>query len=107
MFRVDISNRAEKDMDTCISAGYGRKLAKIMNTVEEDPYKPSQGFERLREDLKALCSRRIDRNNRFVYSVLPNNEKAKDEFGNQYDGIVRVHEAWGHEYKKPAKQKHI
>ncbi len=101
MFRVDVSNRAEKDMDTCLSAGYGRQLAEIMNTVEEDPYKPTHGFKRLKGDLKDFCSRKINRKSRFVYSVLPNDERAIDEYGKLYDGIVRVHEAWGHKYKKP------
>jgi plasmid maintenance system killer protein len=72
-----------------------------MTTVENDPYKPTQHFERLTGNLKGLYSRQINYKNRFVYTVLPNTENARDEDGNLYDGIVRVHESWGHKYKKP------
>jgi len=99
MYNVVISNRAEKDMDTCTRAGYGRALAKIMLTLEKDPYEKSQGFERLTGNLKGLCSRQINHKHRVLYTVLQNTDGAVDKDGNLYDGIVLVHEAWGHRYR--------
>jgi len=101
MFRIDVTNSGEKDIETCLRAGYGRRLGEIISTVREDPFRPTQGFKRLKGDLKGFCARKINRKNRFVYSVHPNNENARDKYGILYDGIVRVHESWGHEYNKP------
>jgi len=101
MHRVDWTKQARKDADTCRRAGFGKQLANILNTVRNSPYDSSQGFERLKGNLKGLCSRQIDFNNRFLYMVLPNTEKAVDEHGNLYDGVVYIVRAWGHNYKKP------
>jgi toxin YoeB len=99
MYRVDWTNRAEKDADACIRAGYGKQLAEILRTVENDPYDPVQHFERLVGNLKGVCSRQINYYNRFIYTVLPNTKNANDENGKRYDGIVLVHRSWKHEYK--------
>jgi len=90
-----------KDADICRRAGYGEQLTKILDTIENAPYDPSQKFKRLSGDLKGYCSRRINYYNRVLYKVLPNIENARDDNGNLYDGIVRVYEAWGHRYQKP------
>jgi len=87
----------------CIRAGYRERLAEILKTVENNPYDPSQHFERLIGNLKGFCSREINHHNRFVYKVLPNDEDARDNTGELYDGIVLVFEAWGHKYKNPKK----
>jgi len=98
MYKIQNTNRTEKDIVKCIRAGYGKQLYAILDTVENNPYAPSQGFKHLKGDLKGYYSRRINLYNRFVYEVLPNTENARDDEGNLYDGIVRVHEAWGHKY---------
>jgi len=101
MYRVDWTNKAKKGIDRCIHAGCGKQLSDMLRIVENNPYDPSQGFERLRGNLKTFCSRRINKGNRFLYEVLPNTENAMDDDGNLYDGIIRVYEAWGHRYKNP------
>jgi Txe/YoeB family toxin of Txe-Axe toxin-antitoxin module len=100
MFRVEATNRAERDMDVCVRAGFERRLAAILTTLETAPYAPTHGFERLVGNLKGRCSRQIDKHNRIIYKVLPNSEGARDENGNVYEGIVHVLEAWGHNYKR-------
>jgi len=99
MYRVDWTNRAEKDADTCVRAGYGKQLAEILRTVENDPYAQTQHFERLVGNLNGVYSRQINHRNRFIYTVLPNTESAKDENGRLYDGIVLVHRSWRHDYR--------
>jgi len=96
-----MSLRADKDEEAVRRAGYGAKFAEIMNTVKKDPFEPTPGhhFEQLKGNLKNHYSRRINYHNRFIYTVHPNTENAIDETGKPYDGIVRVHRAWGHNYK--------
>jgi len=101
MYKVCITNSAEKDMETCQRAGYGKQLAQIIATLENNPYDPSQHFERLTGNLKGYCSRQINYHNRVLYEVLPNAKNVKDNLGKSYDGIVLVYEAWKHRYKKP------
>jgi len=103
MYKIRGTKQAEKDKDICERAGFKAKLDEIIKTIEKDPYDPSQNFERLKGNLKGFCSRRINFDNRFCYEVLPNSENARDKDGNLYDGIVRVHRAWGHNYTKPKK----
>jgi len=99
MYRVDWTNRAEKEADTCIRAGYGKQLAEILRTVETEPYAQTQHFERLVGNLNGVCSRQINHRNRFIYTVSPNAENAKDENGELYDGMVLVHRSWKHDYR--------
>jgi Txe/YoeB family toxin of toxin-antitoxin system len=99
MYRIDRSRQAEKDAETCKRAGYKKQLNKIMETIERNPYEPTQFFEKLVGNLKNMYSRHINYHNRVVYSVFPNTENARDDNGDLYDGIVRIHESWGHEYK--------
>jgi Txe/YoeB family toxin of toxin-antitoxin system len=105
MYKTQNTNQADKDVGVCIRAGYGKKLADILDTVKNDPYAPSQGFERLVGNLKGAYSRQINHGNRFIYKVLPNTENARDEDGNPYEGIVRVFRAWEHNYKPPRPKK--
>jgi len=101
MYSVEWTNRAEKEAYTCIRAGCKERLSEILKTVENNPYDPSQHFERLTGNLKGFCSREINHHNRFVYKVLPNDEDARNDAGELYDGIVLVFESWGHKYKNP------
>ena len=50
----------------------------------------------LKHDLKGACSRRINRQHRFVYEVLPNSEELKDPDGELYEGIIKVISMWTH-----------
>jgi len=101
MYKIQRTNQVKKDVAKCKRAGFKAHLDKIIETVKKDPYDPSQGFERLKGNLKGYCSRRINHDNRFFYEVLPNTKNERDKDGNLYDGIVRVHRAWEHNYKKP------
>jgi len=101
MYKIRRTKQAKKDVAACERAGFKTDLDKIIDTVENDPYENSQHFERLTDNLKGFCSRRINKKNRVVYKVFPNTESAEDKQGNLYDGIIIVYEAWGHRYKDP------
>ena len=102
MYRVDVTRRARKELETAKKNGWGGEVNKILKVIERAPFEPTPGqyFEKLKGALKDRCSRCINYHNRFIYSVHPNTENDRDGNGNLYDGIVRVHEAWGHKYKK-------
>jgi len=103
VYRLDESKQAGKDYETAERAGRKAKLDEILSVLERDPFEPTPGhrFELLKNNLKGHYSRRINRHNRVLYTVHPNTEGARDDDGNPYQGIVRIHEAWGHNYKKP------
>jgi Txe/YoeB family toxin of toxin-antitoxin system len=102
MYRVQWSAQGKKDYKTAISAGYGAKMTEILTVVRRDPYEPMPGhhFEKLVGELKDHYSRRINYHNRFIYTVHPNTEGAKDKLGKPYQGIVRIHKSWEHKYKR-------
>ena len=72
------------------------KAIEIRNTIRNDPFEASQSFEKLKGDLQGSCSRRLNRQHRFVYQVLPNAKGAKDKNGNLYEGIIKVISMWTH-----------
>jgi len=106
MYKVDFTKRAEKDMETCFLTKHRGKLGEILTVMERNPYEPTpkQHFEQLKGNLNGHFSRRIDHHNRVFYTVYPNDENAIDENGNLYEGIVLIHSAWGHIYKKPTRR---
>jgi len=96
MYKILHTKQALKDSQSVKHAGLGSKAKEIEKTVKKDPFEKSQGFERLTRDLKGACSRRINRQQRYVYQVLPNSEKLVDEKGVLYEGIVKVISMWTH-----------
>jgi Txe/YoeB family toxin of toxin-antitoxin system len=92
---TEVEKRAVKDAVNVERAGLKPKIAEIIRTIREDPFEPSQQFEKL-TNLKNTYSRRINYFHRFVYEVLPNTEKLKDVNGEPYEGIVKIIRMWGH-----------
>ena len=98
MYDVRLTKQAEKDAVKVERGGLKPKVVEIITTVRADPYEDSQGFEILKYDLKGACSRRITRQHRFVYEVLPNADGLKDDNGEPYEGTVKVISMWTHYY---------
>jgi Txe/YoeB family toxin of toxin-antitoxin system len=96
MYDIRLTKQAEKDTVKVERAGLKSKAIEIISTVRRNPYEESQFFERLKGDLKGACSRRLNRQHRFVYEVLPNTEDAKDRNGELYEGIIKVISMWTH-----------
>jgi len=96
MYDIRLTKQAEKDAVKVERAGLKPKAIEIRNTVRKDPFEASQSFEKLKGDLQGLCSRRLNRQHRFVYQVLPNTDGVKDKTGALYDGIVKVISMWTH-----------
>ncbi|MCL2565974.1 MAG: Txe/YoeB family addiction module toxin [Defluviitaleaceae bacterium] len=96
MYKVQVSRQAKKDAVHIERSGLKAYVYEIIETIEKDPFEPSQGFEELRGKWKGSYSRRINKKHRFVYTVLPNTDKEADEQGNIYKGVVKVLTMWTH-----------
>jgi toxin YoeB len=62
---------ARKDALRLKAAGLKSKADAILDNIQEDPYYVPPPFEKLIGDLAGLFSRRINRQHRIVYEVLP------------------------------------
>jgi toxin YoeB len=96
MYDMFFSKRAEKEAVIAARSGLWGKVEEIIKTVCLDPYDNSNNFKALKHDLKGYYSRRIDKQNRFVYEILPTVEGLADEGGKLFDGIIRVVSMWDH-----------
>jgi Txe/YoeB family toxin of toxin-antitoxin system len=100
MYKIRRTKQAQKDAVNIERAGLKPQVAKIASTVKNNPYEPSQDFEKLNGTKKPTYSRRINDRHRFVYMILPNTEGLKNNNGEIYEGIVRVIRMWTHSTKK-------
>ena len=96
MYDIRLTKQAEKDAVKIERVGLKPKAIEIRNTIRTNPFEASQSFEKLKGDLQGSCSRRLNRQHRFVYQVLPNTEEAKDKDGNLFEGIIKVISMWTH-----------
>jgi len=96
MYDIKLTRQAQKDAIKIERAGLKPKTKEILKTVRGNPYDESQEFEKLKGVLNGAYSRRINRQHRFVYEILPNDENAKDTSGEPYKGIVKVVSMWTH-----------
>ncbi|MDR1320931.1 MAG: Txe/YoeB family addiction module toxin [Gracilibacteraceae bacterium] len=96
MYDIRLTKQAQKDAVKVERTGLKLKTVEVIKTIRNNPFEESQDFEKLKGDLKGAYSRRINRQHRFVYEVLPNDTNAKDANGKPYDGIVKVISMWTH-----------
>ena len=84
MYKIIFSKETDKDKKKIKSAGLEEKTKVILNIVAQNPYDSSYLFEKLKGDLNNYFFRRINLQNRLVYSV---DEEKKEVF------VVRM---WSH-----------
>jgi Txe/YoeB family toxin of toxin-antitoxin system len=96
MYDIRLTKKAQKDSVLAERAGMKKKIKEIINVVREDPFKNPPPYESLIGDRLGSYSRRINRQHRFVYEVLPNTENLKDENDILFDGIVKIIRMWTH-----------
>ena len=96
MYDIQLTKQAQKDAIKVEQSGLKPKVVKILQTIRNDPYTDSDSFEILKYDMKGSYSRRINRQHRFVYDILPNTEGLKDSDGELYDGIIKIIHMWTH-----------
>ena len=96
MYKVVKTKQADKDYKKLKSAGLLPKALKLLKIVKVNPYKSPPLFEKMTGDLDGFYSRRINRQHRLVYDVLPNTENLLDKNDVPYKGIVKVLRMWTH-----------
>jgi Txe/YoeB family toxin of toxin-antitoxin system len=96
MYDVQFDKQAVKDAILIERAGLKPKAVKLIGIVKADPFQNPPPYEALKGDRKGAYSRRINRQHRFVYAVLPNADNLKDESGTPYEGIVKIIRMWTH-----------
>jgi len=96
MYDIHLTRQAEKDAAKVEQSHLKQKASEVIATIRNDPFEKSQNFEELKGDMKGSYSRRLNRQHRFVYEVLPNTENKLDDSGAPFDGIVKVVSMWTH-----------
>ena len=84
MYKLLFTKQASKDAKKIKQAGLKSKAQKLLEVIEQDPYKKPPGYEKLIGDLKGAYSRRINIQHRLVYMVLDK------------DKIIKVLRMWAH-----------
>jgi Txe/YoeB family toxin of toxin-antitoxin system len=69
-WKLVYTKQAEKDAKKIKAAQLKEKAQRILNILEEDPFKRPPPFEKLVGDLSGAYSRRINIQHRIVYQVL-------------------------------------
>lgn len=95
MYSIHFTNQAVKDTKLIERAGMKPKVAELLRIIRENPFQNPPEYEKLR-GYKDTYSRRINKQHRLVYQVLPNTEDLRDENDERYDGIVKVIRMWTH-----------
>ncbi|MDR0305989.1 MAG: Txe/YoeB family addiction module toxin [Chitinispirillales bacterium] len=95
-YRLKYTRHAEKDARLLELAGLDKTAVRLLSVIKKNPYQNPPPYEKLQGDLKGSFSRRINRQHRVVYDVLPNDENLKDENGELYNGIVKIIRMWTH-----------
>jgi toxin YoeB len=81
---LEFTKQSLKDAGNLKRAGLWKKIQKLMDILENDPFQNPPPFEKLIGDLAGAYSRRINIQHRLVYSV------------NKDEKTVRVLRMWTH-----------
>ena len=95
-YKLKYTQQANKDARLLENARLDKIAIKLLAIIQKYPYQNPPPYEKLKGDLQGLYSRRINKQHRMVYDVLPNDEGLKDENGELYDGIIKVIRMWTH-----------
>jgi len=96
MYKITVTKRGKKDAVKIQRSNFKSKVDEIIRTIEDDPYNPTQGFEKMTAELRGAYSREINRQHRFVYTIEPNTENLCDDTGTPYEGFVKIISMWTH-----------
>jgi Txe/YoeB family toxin of toxin-antitoxin system len=95
-YKLKYAHEADKDARKLEQAGLMETAVKLLSIIKRNPYQNPPPYEKLKGDYKDSYSRRINRQHRIIYDVLPNADNLKDENGELYQGIVKVLRMWTH-----------
>ena len=96
MYDIQLTKQAAKDTVLIERAGLKPKVTEFINIVRVNPFQTPPPYEALKGDRQGSYSRRINKQHRFVYEVLPNTDNLTDASGTPYKGIVKIIRMWTH-----------
>ncbi|HSV32105.1 MAG TPA: Txe/YoeB family addiction module toxin [Atribacteraceae bacterium] len=76
-WKIVYTKQGLKDKSTACKAGFSDKINTLLETVQNNPHTEYPPFEKLVGDLSGACSRRINRQHRFVYQVYEEKHTVK------------------------------
>lgn len=81
-YSIQIKNSAKVDLRKIKQSNLRAQFEKVIQTLKEDPYLPTQSFKKLKPTHEGRYSRRLNRQHRVVYRV------------NEDEKIVEIYSAW-------------
>ena len=96
-YKLEYSKQAKKDAQLLEQSKLDKKAKELLSIIKHNPFEPP--FEKLLHDLKGCYSRRINKQHRIIYEILPNTDHIKDENNVLYKGIAHILRMWTH-YEK-------
>ena len=70
-WKLKYTKKAKKDFDLLNNESLKRNVKKVLELLKVNPYQTPPSFEKLRADLKGCFSRRLNREHRVVYKIIP------------------------------------
>lgn len=95
-YKLKYTKQADKDARKLEQVGLDNTAKELLKIIKKNPFQNPPPYEKLKGKLKDLYSRRINKQHRIVYEVLPNDEKLKDEDGKLFKGIAKIIRMWTH-----------
>ncbi|AVI94944.1 putative Addiction module toxin [Oenococcus oeni] len=83
-WKVKIKSGAKGDLRKVLKIQFRQTFEEIKATLETDPYKSTQSFEKLVPPAAGYYSRRLNLQHRVVYTI------------NKKDKIVEIYSCWSH-----------
>lgn len=83
-YEVVIKNSAKKDLKKIKKSYLIKNFNEVVQALKEDPFAPTQSFEKLQPRSAAFYSRRINQQHRMVYKVDEDERR------------VEIYSAWTH-----------
>ena len=69
-YTVAIKNSAKVDLRKIKQSNLKKQFEEVIQTLKEDPYMPTQSFEKLRPTHEGRYSRRLNRQHRVVTKLM-------------------------------------
>ena len=89
MYKIMLTKQAKKDAGILEETGLKPKAAGLIKIIHVNPFQNPPEYEKL-QGLNDTYSRRINRQHRLVYQVLPNVDNLKDENDVIYKGTIKI-----------------
>jgi len=77
-YKLKYTKQADKDARLLEQAGLDKTAIELLIIIKNNPFQNPPPYEKLKGDLKGSYSRRINRQHRIIYDVVPNTEQLKD-----------------------------